>query len=971
MASKRAKGANGDARQNAKAAAHRDRHVQNSSRSRDLRQIEIIGAQEHNLQVPALTLPKQSLIVFTGVSGSGKSSLAFDTLYAEGQRRYVESLSAYARQFLGRLDRPEVEHIRGLSPTIAIEQKAASGNPRSTVGTITEIYDYLRVLYARAGQQFCHHCGSLVQGRTAPEIVSDIQQSEQSTTVLVLAPLIVHRKGEFREIFQNLAARGFTRVRVDGALLRLEDVPALDKKRKHTVELVVDRVTCSPENRRRLTESVELALRESGGEVTVVPESGPPRSFSESRTCCGHAFAELSPQSFSFNSPLGMCLSCNGLGRVTTVDPELVIPDRSLSIRDGAIKPWASAMERGEGWQFRIIQAMSEATGVDLDTPFGQLSKKHQNQVLYGIDGERLQVTWGDSQTGSNGTFGVRFEGVLNLLMRRYQETSSTRMREHYRRYLVDAPCEACGGKRLRPEHLSVRIEGRSIAEVTAMTVAEAYAHVQQLELSENQARIAEGVLREISGRLRFLLDVGLEYLTLDRAGPTLSGGEAQRIRLASQLGSELSGVMYVLDEPSIGLHQRDNQRLIETLFGLRDLGNTVIVVEHDEETIRAADHVVDFGPGAGRLGGQVVFSGTPKSLLRSKGLTGQYLSGRRRIETPRQRRTFSKKLKIHGARANNLKGIDVEIPLGVFVCVSGVSGAGKSSLVHGILLPALARKLHGGTDPVGAHKKLTGLKHLDKVIAIDQRPIGRTPRSNPGTYTKAFDEIRQIFAQLPESRELGWSAGRFSFNVKGGRCEACQGDGTVRVEMHFLADVYVPCEVCGGLRYNAQTLNVRYRGDSIADILNRSVDECRELFASYPKLSRILQTLQDVGLGYMKIGQPAPTMSGGEAQRVKLSRELAKAQTGRTLYVLDEPTTGLHFEDIRKLLSVLQRLVDLGNTVLVVEHNLDVIQATDWVIDLGPEGGKGGGTLVASGTPEEVVGVAGSHTGRFLLQRA
>jgi excinuclease ABC subunit A len=935
----------------------------------ELENIEIVGAREHNLRVDHLVLPKRKLVVFTGVSGSGKSSLAFDTLFAEGQRRYVESLSAYARQFLGRLERPEVERLRGLSPTIAIEQKSASSNPRSTVGTITEIYDYLRVLYARAGLQHCHVCGKRVKGRSAEEIVSEICAFPSETKVLLLAPKIVHRKGEFRELFEQLAAAGFARVRVDGTVHRTDEVPALDKRKKHDVEVVIDRVTVREEDRGRLTESVELGLREGGGEILLVLEDGRTLPFSESRTCCGKVFPELSPQSFSFNSPLGMCQRCMGLGTIDAIDPELVIPDRKKSIRDGAIAPWATSMERGDGWRFRIIEAMSKAVKVDLDVPFGKLPKQKQRMVLYGID-ERIEVAWQSERTGSSGKFGVRFEGVLNLLERRMKETTSEAMREQYLKYFSAQKCEDCGGKRLRPESIAVRLDELSIAEVSAMTVKVAADRFDHMELTGNAKHIAAGVLREVRSRLKFLLDVGLDYLTLDRSGPTLSGGEAQRIRLASQLGSDLSGVMYVLDEPSIGLHARDNQRLIATLQGLRDLRNTVIVVEHDEETIRAADFVVDFGLGAGHLGGEVIYAGSPEGLIdHPRSLTGQYLSGRMRIDAPRARRSPAGWIRVCGARENNLADVDVEIPLGCFVAVTGVSGAGKSSLVNGILLPALARALHDATDRVGHHDSIEGLEMLDKVIAIDQKPIGRTPRSNPGTYTKAFDEMRTIFAQLPDARTRGFDAGRFSFNVKGGRCEACAGDGMVKVEMHFLSDVYVPCEVCGGKRYNAQTLAIRYKGKNIAETLETSVDECLERFSSHPRLARILRTLVDVGLGYIHIGQPAPTMSGGEAQRVKLSRELGKVQTGRTLYVLDEPTTGLHFEDIRRLLLVLQRLVDGGNTVVVIEHNLDVVKCADWIVDLGPEGGAGGGRVIASGPPETVLRAKGSHTGKFLRE--
>jgi len=931
--------------------------------------IEVFEAREHNLDIDYLTFPKHQLVCFTGVSGSGKSSLAFDTLYAEGQRRYVESLSAYARQFLGRLERPNVERLRGLSPTIAIEQKSASSNPRSTVGTITELYDYLRVLYARAGVQHCHECGKVVRGSSTDEIVSEILALPEKTRLMVLAPLVTHRKGEFRDIFEDLRQKGFIRVRVDGEVHRLDAVPALDKKKKHTVELVVDRIAVRPGDRQRITESVEQALASGNGEVMVSePDGDTELRFSERRACCGHAFPELSPQSFSFNSPLGMCPGCNGLGTRLEVDPNKVIADPSLSIRDGAIAPWRNSMGRGEGWTFRTIDAMAKATKVDLDTPWKKLTKAKQKQVLFGLKGKRIRVTWGDEKKGNHGSWGVRFEGILNRILRLYQSTTSQQMRDHYMKYMSELPCDACEGKRLRPESLAVRVAGKGVADVTSMTVIDAHQHFANLALTGNAAKIAEGVLREVQSRLRFLLDVGLEYLTLDRAGPTLSGGEAQRIRLASQLGSELSGVMYVLDEPSIGLHARDNLRLVRTLLHLRDLGNTVIVVEHDEETIRAADHVVDFGPGAGHLGGRVVFNGTPEELVTSdESLTGQFLSGVRQIEAPKARRNPSSTVAVRGARLHNLDGLDVDIPLGVFCAVTGVSGAGKSSLINGILLPAVSRALSDGAKTGPGFESISGLGAVDRVIAINQKPIGRTPRSNPGTYTKAFDEVRKVFAGLPEARARGFTPGRFSFNVKGGRCESCQGDGVVKVEMHFLSDVYVRCEVCNGHRYNAQTLTVKYRGFSIADVLDHSIDDCLTLFENFHKLSRILRTLVDVGLGYIKLGQPAPTMSGGEAQRVKLSRELGKRGTGKTLYVLDEPTTGLHFADIEKLLGVLQTLVDVGNTVLVIEHNLDVVKCADWVIDLGPDGGAGGGKVVAEGTPEDIVRVKASYTGQHL----
>ena len=962
----------------AKEASAPARKPGRSSPAREPDWIEVRGASEHNLKIEQLRVPKRQLVVFTGVSGSGKSSLAFDTLYAEGQRRYIESLSAYARQFLGQLERPKVEHISGLSPTIAIEQKAASSNPRSTVGTITEIYDYLRVLFARVGTQHCHVCGNPVKSQSAEQIVGELLALPESSKVLLLAPLVVHRKGEFRELFEELRGRGFVRVRVDGEVHRIEDAPKLDKKFKHTIELVVDRITIRKQDRMRITESVELALREGKGELSIeatlsedAEQAGETvrMSFSQDRSCCGQAYPELSPQSFSFNSPLGMCPDCNGLGTRMEVDPELVIADDNLSIRGGAIAPWSSAADREAGWTWRIIEAVADTYEIDLDKPWKQLAKKKRDLVMFGSQGKRIKVKWGSAEEGgSHGEWGMRFEGVIHSLERRYAQTTSESAREHYRKYFAEAECESCSARRLRPESLAVKIREHDIAQVTAKTVGDARAWFDKLELTGAQKIIAEGALREIVGRLGFLLNVGLDYLTLDRSGPTLSGGEAQRIRLASQLGSELSGVMYVLDEPSIGLHQRDNQRLIATLQRLRDLGNTVLVVEHDEDTIRAADHVVDFGPGAGHLGGEVVFSGTAKGLERcTTSSTGAYLSGKKRIEVPESRREPTGEIWVRGATEHNLDNVDVRFPLGVLVAVTGVSGAGKSSLVNGILLPALARKLHGASDRVGQHKTITGLDALDKVIAIDQRPIGRTPRSNPGTYTKSFDEIRSIFAQLPDSRARGWQGGRFSFNVAGGRCEACSGDGVVKVEMHFLADVYVPCEVCQGRRYNQQTLAVRYKGHTIADVLELSIDECAEVFANHRKLARILTTLQDVGLGYMKIGQTATTMSGGEAQRVKLSRELGKVQTGRTLYVLDEPTTGLHFEDIARLLGVLQRLVDAGNTVVVIEHNLDVIKCADWIIDLGPEGGANGGKLLVEGTPEQVAKHKTSYTGQFL----
>ncbi len=949
-------------------------------RGREPDAIEVRGAKEHNLDVPFLSIPKRSFVVFTGPSGSGKSSLAFDTLYAEGQRRYLETLSAYARQFLGQLERPHVERIRGLSPTIAIEQKSAASNPRSTVGTITEVYDYLRVLYARAGEQRCVKCKKLVKARSAGEIAREMSTLPKGAKVRVLSRIITHRKGEHKELFAELKSRGFLRVEVasgpnPGKPYSLDEPPELLKHVKHTIDLVVDRIVIGNVAASRLSEAVESALREGKGELVAAVDTGNGKEervpFSANRACCGRSYPELSPQSFSFNSPLGMCPACHGLGLRAEIDPELVIVDKSLSIRDGAIAPWANAMQRGDGWVFRIAQAAAKACKVSLDTAWRDIPRDRQKKLLFGMQGERISVAWSSDRTNSHGSFGVKFEGVIPNLERLYRDTTSEPMREHYRKFFRDRPCKSCNGSRLREESLAVYVGKKNLAELTSLTVSNALDHVRSLTLSAAQRKIAEGALVEIDSRLRFLLDVGLEYLTLDRAGPSLSGGEAQRIRLASQLGSELSGVMYVLDEPSIGLHPRDNSRLVATLRHLRDLGNTVLVVEHDEETIRAADHVVDFGPGAGHLGGKVVAEGSPDAICANKeSITGAYLSGRRAIEVPASRRKPKGQIQVLGASEHNLRNVDVSIPLGVFVCVTGVSGAGKSSLVNGILLPALGAHLHDSQEPIGAHKSIKGIEALDKVIAIDQKPIGRTPRSNPGTYTKAFDAIREVFAQLPEARARGYDAGRFSFNVKGGRCEACGGDGEVKVEMHFLADVRVPCEVCGGKRYDDSTLEIRFKGKNIADVLDTSVDECLELFTAFPQLKRILQTLVSVGLGYMKIGQPAPTLSGGEAQRVKLSRELGKTQTGRTLYVLDEPTTGLHFEDIQRLLSVLQRLVDSGNTVVVIEHNLDVVKCSDWIIDLGPEGGAGGGAIVCEGTPEDVARKArDSHTGRFLAE--
>lgn len=949
--------------------------------------IVVCGAAEHNLKIDSLEVPKKRFVVFTGVSGSGKSSLAFDTIYAEGQRRYVESLSAYARQFLGQLDKPKYESLRGLSPTIAIEQKTASSNPRSTVGTVTEIYDFLRVLWARVGVQHCPSCKRRVSPTSAAEMAERILRFAKGTRLLLLAPVAEARKGSHTEALEKARKLGYSRARIDGEIVHLDELPALSKKQKHTVQIVTDRLVLDeePETARRLLDSLEATLRFSEGLLLLhraggdLPDGASDEQLlSEKRACptCDLAFPELSPQSFSFNTPVGMCPDCTGLGTRMEMDPNLVIPDPKKSIRGGAIEPWAASMERGDGLVVSIVRSLAEEFGIDLDLPWRDLSRKQQQLVLYGAGDHRVAVKW--ESRNSSGQWAIRFEGILNTLMRRYKQTVSQQMREYYEKFLCESHCHTCGGARVRSESRSVYLLSPdepnggepqySLPEVVRMTVGEAVNLFETLHLDGERALIAAELLKEIRARLGFLRSVGLDYLTLERSAATLSGGEAQRIRLASQLGSELSGVLYVLDEPSIGLHQRDNHRLIDTLRRLRDQGNSVLVVEHDADTMRAADWIVDFGPGAGRFGGQVVFSGPPHKLLSAKGsLTGDYLAGRRSIDVPTRRRSPSGHLEIRGARAHNLKDISVNLPLGMFTVITGVSGAGKSSLINGILRPALMRELHGSRVTVGDHDRITGLDQIDKLIAIDQQPIGRTPRSNPATYTKAFDHIRTLFADLPDARTYGYQPGRFSFNVKGGRCEACEGDGLKRVEMHFLADVFVPCEVCKGRRYNDATLRVRFHGKSIADVLDLPIVEARELFLHHPQLRPILQTLCDVGLGYLSLGQSATTLSGGEAQRVKLAKELCRKETGRTLYLLDEPTTGLHFEDIRQLLFVVQRLVDAGNTVLVIEHNLDVIKCADWVIDLGPEGGERGGYIIAEGPPEAVSACSASFTGQFL----
>ncbi len=945
------------------------------SKGQEPDRIVVRGAKEHNLNIDHLELPKRQLVVVTGVSGSGKSSLAFDTLYAEGQRRYVESLSAYARQFLGQMEKPKYEHIAGLSPTIAIQQKSSSSNPRSTVGTVTEIYDYLRVLYARIGEQRCYQCGGEVSARSAAEIVQELMQLPEGTKVTLLAPKAENRKGEFRELFADARKSGFVRVRIDGMIVRLEDVEALEKKKKHSIELVIDRLVIKAKERSRIADSVETAVKEGGGKLqAIVVGEKTLRSYSQDNACpqCGIGFPELSPQSFSFNSPLGMCVDCNGLGDRIQVDPDLIIPDHSLSIKEGAVQTWGESVAKDSGWTANIVKALSKEYKIDLNKPWSKLGKKQKEVLLYGTGEKRVAVEWDGKN--SQGSWAMRYEGLLAQTERRFHETKSERRTKYYEKFFRTISCLSCHGTRLRPESRAVLIATKGLDEITGMTVGEANKFFKEIKLMGAKAKIATEVLKEIRNRLDFLLSVGLDYLTLSRTASTLSGGEAQRIRLASQLGSELSGVLYVLDEPSIGLHQRDNERLIETLRRLRDLGNSVLVVEHDEATIFAADHVVDFGPGAGIHGGTVVAQGTPKQVAATKAsLTGQYLSGKRCIEVPTTRRTPRAWIEMTGATENNLKSVDVKVPLGVLVAITGVSGAGKSSLINGTLHPALRRQLLDDTCRVGAYKKLKGLDEIDKVIVIDQKPIGRTPRSNAATYTKAFDAIRQLFSKTPEARAFGYAPGRFSFNVSskqgGGRCEACEGAGVKEVEMHFLPNVFVTCEICKGKRYNEATLRVLYKGKSISDLLETPIHEAAEIFANHKQLSKIFSTLNDVGLGYIALGQSATTLSGGEAQRVKLARELAKRHTGRTLYLLDEPTTGLHFEDVRRLLDVLSRLVGSGNTVVVIEHNLDVVKTADYVIDMGPEGGARGGEIIATGTPEEVVKVKSSYTGKFLAE--
>ncbi|GAA1595608.1 MULTISPECIES: excinuclease ABC subunit UvrA [Kribbella] len=935
------------------------------------------GAREHNLKDVSVDLPRDAMIVFTGLSGSGKSSLAFDTIFAEGQRRYVESLSAYARQFLGQMDKPDVDFIEGLSPAVSIDQKSTSRNPRSTVGTITEVYDYLRLLFARAGRPHCPECGEPIARQTPQQIVDRVLELDEGTRFQVLAPVVRGRKGEYVDLFRQLTGQGFSRARVDGETIQLTEPPKLDKQKKHSIDVVVDRLAVKGSAKQRLTDSVETALGLAGGLVVLdfvdLPEDDPHRErrFSEKLACPNDhplAIDELEPRSFSFNSPYGACPVCTGLGTRMEVDPELLVPDPSKSLDEGAIQPWSG--QNVTQYFERLLEALAKDLKFKTSTPFGELPAKAKKALLTGHD-KQVHVSY-QNRYGRERSYYTSFEGVIPYVERRHAEASSDTGRERFEEYMREVPCLACNGARLKPISLAVTLGGKNIAEISAMSIDEVHDFLAQMELTPREKQIAERVVKEIGERLRFLLDVGLDYLALSRPAGSLSGGEAQRIRLATQIGSGLVGVLYVLDEPSIGLHQRDNRRLIDTLVRLKELGNTLIVVEHDEDTIDHADWVVDIGPGAGEHGGQVVVSGTVEDLRNHPdSITGAYVSGRKEIPIPAVRRplTEGRELTVYGARQNNLKDLDVTIPLGVFVAVTGVSGSGKSTLVNDILYTSLARQIYGARAVPGRHTKISGMELVDKVIHVDQSPIGRTPRSNPATYTGVWDHVRKLFAETPEAKVRGYQQGRFSFNVKGGRCEACSGDGTLKIEMNFLPDVYVPCEVCHGARYNRETLEVHYKGKTVADVLDMPIEEASEFFQAIPAISRHLKTLVEVGLGYVRLGQPAPTLSGGEAQRVKLASELQRRSTGRTVYVLDEPTTGLHFEDISKLLGVLSGLVDKGNSVLVIEHNLDVIKTADWLIDLGPDGGRRGGTLVAEGTPEEVAANPASYTGQFLAE--
>lgn len=929
--------------------------------------IVVKGARAHNLKNIDVKIPRDKLVVLTGLSGSGKSSLAFDTIYAEGQRRYVESLSAYARQFLGQMDKPDVDSIDGLSPAISIDQKTTSRNPRSTVGTVTEIYDYLRLLFARVGQPFCPHCNIPITSQTVQQMVDRVLELPERAKIQVFAPLVRGRKGEHGKLFEDIRKQGFVRVRVDGEIRDLSEEIVLEKNKKHTIEVVVDRIVVKDDVATRLADSLETALNLTGGTVTVSVIDGEDLVFSQNLACpeCGFSVAELSPRMFSFNSPYGACETCSGLGTNMEVDRDLILPDRSKSLSEGALAPWAGT---ASNYYPQLLESACKHFGIKMNVPVEDIPPEKLDLLLYGAPGEKIRFHY-ENDFGQSKTAEIYFEGLIPNLERRYRETASDYVREFIEEYMSAKPCPACNGDRLKPEVLAVRIDDKNISQVTRLSVNDALDYFEELQLSEKEMAIARLILKEIKSRLGFLRNVGLEYLSLSRAAGTLSGGEAQRIRLATQIGSALTGVLYVLDEPSIGLHQRDNVRLIRTLEHMRDLGNTLIVVEHDEDTMMAADYIIDIGPGAGVHGGQVVAQGNPEEIMRDpNSLTGQYLSGAKLIPVPEKRRKPNGKwLEVIGAKENNLKNLSVKFPLGVFTAVTGVSGSGKSTLINEILHKALAHHLNGAKSKPGTHKQIKGLEHLDKVVDIDQSPIGRTPRSNPATYTGVFDDIRDVFATTNEAKIRGYKKGRFSFNVKGGRCEACRGDGIIKIEMHFLPDVYVPCEVCKGLRYNRETLEVKYKGKSISDVLDMTVEDALEFFKNVPRIQRKLQTLFDVGLGYMRLGQPATTLSGGEAQRVKLASELHRRSNGRTMYILDEPTTGLHIADIERLLEVLQRLVEAGDTVLVIEHNLDVIKTADYIVDLGPEGGDQGGTVVATGTPEQVVKVEESYTGQFL----
>ncbi|OYS70820.1 excinuclease ABC subunit UvrA [Limosilactobacillus reuteri] len=931
--------------------------------------IIIHGARAHNLKNIDITIPKNKLVVVTGLSGSGKSSLAFDTLYAEGQRRYVESLSAYARQFLGQMDKPDVDSIDGLSPAISIDQKTTSHNPRSTVGTVTEINDFLRLLWARVGTPICPNDNIPITSQSPEQMVDRVLELPERTRLQILSPVVRDKKGTQKKVFEAIKREGFVRIQVDGETYDLDSVPELDKNKKHTVNVVIDRIIIKEGIRSRLFDSFESALRLSDGYAIADVIGGDPIPFSEQYACpiCGFTVGELEPRLFSFNAPTGACPECEGLGLKLEVDIDLVVPDQTKTLKEGAIVPWNPISSQ---YYPQMLEQFCKSVGIDMDTPFNKLSKKQQQQILYG-NGETPFHFHYENDFGGIRDVDVPFEGVINNISRRYRETNSDFTREQMRKYMTELPCPICHGYRLNQRALAVKIDGQNIGEVSALPISDSLEFFKNIKLSAQKNEIAKPILKEIIDRLTFMKNVGVEYLTLSRSARTLSGGEAQRIRLATQIGSNLSGVMYVLDEPSIGLHQRDNDRLIESLKAMRDLGNTLVVVEHDEDTMRAADYIVDIGPGAGENGGQVMAAGTPKQIMRSrKSLTGQYLSGKKFIPVPQERRGGNgKKITITGAAENNLKDITVDFPLGEFICVTGVSGSGKSTLVNMILKRVLAQKLNNNSAKPGKYKSISGVENIEKVINIDQSPIGRTPRSNPATYTGVFDDIRELFAQTNQAKMRGYTKGRFSFNVKGGRCEACRGDGIIKIEMNFLPDVYVPCEVCHGTRYNSETLEVEYKGKNIAEVLNMTVSEALEFFSAIPKIKRKLQTIEDVGLGYVHLGQPATTLSGGEAQRMKLAAELHRQSHGKSFYILDEPTTGLHMDDIKRLLAVLQRLVDAGNTVLVIEHDLDVVKSADWLIDLGPEGGAGGGNVVATGTPEQVAEVKGSYTGKYLKE--